>query len=68
MNILDAVAKKRHPLGSKHYRAALTEEAVRYIRAANKTGAKNVDLAEEFGVNKNTISHVITRRNWAHVE
>ena len=54
--------------GSNHGRAKLDEEKVQEIRELYKTGFyKQKDLAIEFGVNQRTISNIITKTNWSHV-
>jgi DNA invertase Pin-like site-specific DNA recombinase len=54
--------------GSNHGRAKLDEEKVQEIRELYKTGFyKQKDLAIEFGVNQRTISNIITKTNWNHV-
>ena len=44
--------------------AALSVEDVVAIRASDESGVR---LAKRFGVTRTTISHVRTRRTWAHV-
>ncbi len=64
---------KTHPeriaRGEKHGRAVLAEEEVRAIRSRYQTGViTQYRLAEEFGVRKGTISRVLRRESWAHVQ
>ena len=44
-----------------------TPEQVREIRSLHKEGARQVDLAEMFGVKQPTISNIVTRRTYKHV-
>jgi DNA-binding XRE family transcriptional regulator len=54
--------------GERHSQAKLTEEQVVQIRERNAAGEIQRVLADEFGVSKATISHIVTGRNWAHLE
>lgn len=54
------------PRGSKHALAKLTEDDVRFIRAAPTGYGTGTRLARQFGVSKSTISDV-RRRHWKHV-
>ena len=54
--------------GEHHYRARLTADKVRRIRAAYfPPFAGYGRLAKEFGVGESTIRDVITYRTWRHV-
>jgi uncharacterized protein YjcR len=54
--------------GSSNGRSILDEEKVQEIRELYKTGFyKQKDLAIEYGVNQRTISNIITKTNWSHV-
>lgn len=57
----------RKNMGETHHRAKLTEDLVREIRKAYKPGMGYRNLARDYGVSESTITHVITRRVWAHV-
>jgi DNA-binding NarL/FixJ family response regulator len=50
--------------GSNHYKAKLTEDQVYEIRKALADGEKGKDLAEDYGVSKQTISNIKTGRIW----
>lgn len=67
-NNSDRSAKGRNAdkRGERHHRAKLTVADVEKIRelAANTPHQK---LAEAFGVCRQTVSDIITRRRWAHV-
>ncbi len=67
-NHADMASKGRSPRGSKHWKSLLTEEAVRYIRRELVAGAKQADLAAEFGIGPSAISRIKSRHLWPHVE
>ena len=54
--------------GSNNPAARLTEDQVRSIRARYAEGARQVDLAADFGVTQGFISQIIRRAAWAHIE
>ncbi len=64
-NVADKMEKGRQSRGSTHGPAKLTESDVIAIRAAE--GFLHRELADRFGVDKTTISHIRARRFWAHV-
>lgn len=74
-NVADARARnryrapaKRNPRrGSNGPTAKLTEDLVLEIRRLYAGGARQVDLAEQFGVIQPTISQVVRRATWTHV-
>jgi hypothetical protein len=47
--------------------AKLTENQVREIRRLAESGVTRKDISSMFGVNPSNISHIVLRRNWAHV-
>lgn len=62
--------------GSDHYKAILTEDDVRIIRAAAEERARlraeasrlsNLELAFKFGVGKKCIERIVARQTWSHV-
>lgn len=55
-------------VGATHGSAKLTEEDVRKIRAACKSGRTQRDVAEEFGIHQVNVSLIIRRKRWAHVD
>lgn len=63
-NMADARQKGRFPRGSAHWRARLTEDDVKVIRASSESHRV---LAARYGVSDATIGRVRSRRNWAHV-
>lgn len=72
-NIADMVRKGRcQRVGGKrgeesHY-AKLTEKEVKEIRHQHETGATQRSLAMEYSVSPMTVSRLIRRESWAHVE
>ena len=56
-NMTDKINKKRH-------KTKLTEQQVLDIRASNKSG---VELGNEYGVTKATISDIRLRKIWRHI-
>ena len=72
-NLRDMAAKGRGgrggARGSGVHGVKLTEDDVRSIRARYAAGGVTLlTLADEYGVNASNIGHVISRRNWKHVE
>jgi hypothetical protein len=57
------VAKK----GEAHYKARLTEDAVRSIRALHRQGERMIDIARKFECDPTNIRHIITGKNWKSV-
>lgn len=54
--------------GESHGKSKLTEALVISIRTEYQTGSyTQKDLAQRFGVNKSTISRVISNKIWTHV-
>lgn len=63
-NVADRDAKGRAARGERQWKARLTEQDVRYIRASGKTAYR---LAKDFGMDKSTIQAVLNRESWKHV-
>lgn len=54
--------------GETHHMSKLTDEKVRYIRAAFASGDKTYqELADELNVSKGAIAFVVRRVSWQHV-
>jgi hypothetical protein len=66
-NMADKVAKGRHKRGSQCSTAVLTEAHIVIIRTIGRALPRKV-LANEFGVNSQAISNILTGRKWRHVE
>lgn len=59
---------KASPIGSSNHRSILSEESVKHIYYRAKfLKEKASDLAKEYGVSKNTIFDVVSKRSWNHV-
>ena len=67
-NVADRVAKgrSRSARGADHYRAVLTEQDVREIRAAAPFMQRRA-LATAYDVSETTICEIAARRSWAHI-
>jgi len=72
-NIRDCVAKGRHvthpaPPGEGHRSAKLTDANVLEIRKLYAAGGVfQRELGERFGVSRQNISYILSRKAWAHV-
>ncbi len=63
-NTADAIARGRIKVGSKHYAAKLTENAVRDIRSS---ALGDAEMASRYGVSKAAISMARSRKTWRSV-
>lgn len=71
-NMQDAkrAGRMRYPAprrGSESPHAKLNEEQVISIRTKSAAGETSTDLAQEFGVTRQNIRHIVTRKNWKHL-
>lgn len=69
----DSIAKGRARYtpqpGEKHGQAKLTEDDVRFIRAAYKPGeVRLIDLARWFGIDQAHVSEIVHRHKWKHLD
>lgn len=55
-------------LGESHTRAKLTEKKVREIRRLRREGLTLEAIAKQYGVCFQTVSLVVNRKSWAHVD
>lgn len=54
--------------GAQHQRAKLTDTAVRSIRSEYEPGQTTLQqLADRYGVTKQTVSAVVNGRTWRHL-
>lgn len=71
-NALDMMRKGRGRYetkrGSDNHLAKLTESQVRVIREDYRAGARQVDLAKQYGVTRQTIYGIVHRRTWRHLK
>lgn len=65
-NIADKRIHGTHIEGERHFRAKLTQEAVREIRGHMERGSCNAD-AKRLGVSRSTVSRVRAGKAWGHV-
>jgi hypothetical protein len=57
----------RHERHWEKRKNKLTPVRVREIRAICAQGADRGDVAEEFGIARNTVCNIVNRKAWAHV-
>jgi hypothetical protein len=55
-------------IGERNGRSRLTPDDVRRIRAMRAGGAMYKDIASAFGVATPTVQHIVSGKNWSHVE
>lgn len=69
-NVQDAIERDRmNPeKGEDRYNAKLNADVVRQIRSRHAAGANGKALADEYGVNTGTISRIVRRLRWKHVD
>lgn len=56
------------PRGEQHANATITEADVRAIRAYKAQGWRHEPLAQIFGISETSVSYIVNRKRWAHVE
>jgi hypothetical protein len=74
-NTRDMLDRGRRPLtlvppaqpGVNNVKAKLTDNQVRAIRDTYALGARQVDLADDYGVDQTTISGIVRRKTWPHI-
>jgi hypothetical protein len=66
-NTHDMHAKCRHPHGSTHPNAKLTEDEVRAIRTLFANGVSRYILAERYNTPYQNIMSIVARKTWRHV-
>lgn len=64
----EPAAPAAHRAGEAHPRSRVTADQVRAMRAAYDNGARQVDLAKQYGISYSTAGSVIRRETWRHVE
>jgi len=62
-----SVLGKERPSGSKHPMAKLTEEDVLRIREQYLFGARQIDIAHVFGIDKTSVRDIVHRYGWTHI-
>jgi hypothetical protein len=63
-NVRDRVRRGRGATGDKHAKAKLTAEAVLAIR---RDRPRTRDAARDYGVSRDTINDIKTRKTWRHI-
>ena len=63
-NTRDAVLKGRLSRGSRHPSSKLSKEDVMEIRCLSDEGVVQREIASIFGVTREAISRIVTRKNW----
>lgn len=66
-NRADAMREGTVPRGDRHHNAKLTAADVRIIRDRLAGGVTQSTLAEAYGVDQTTISHILHGKVWNHV-
>jgi HNH endonuclease/NUMOD4 motif len=56
------------PRGEGHHNARVTEDEVREIRQKHAAGASQGRLSRHYGLTRQAVGSIITRRTWAHIE
>lgn len=66
-NTADARRNGLTPEGEKHWFARVTEDDVRAIRARHAGGERGADIARSYGLSRQVIHAITSRKNWAHI-
>lgn len=53
--------------GSRNNNSKLTEDAVTDIRKMYSEGFRQKDIAEKYGVKRNTVWDIVNRKSWTHI-
>lgn len=67
-NNLDRDSKGRQAKGERSRSATQTPASVRAIRDRHAAGESQTDLAYEYGISQPSISAIVLRKTWKHVE
>ncbi len=69
-NTQDSIKKGRMPRfrGEEHGSSKLTEDQVCKVWAFTKQGMSQIKMAETFGVHQSSISNVLRRKTWRHIQ
>jgi len=71
-NALDAVRKgifgDHWPKGERHYKTRLTNADALHIRALHAAGANYGELASRYGISNSSISKLVRRVTWRHLD
>lgn len=67
-NTADRHRKGRDARGEKQHNAILTTEQVMAIRSSFVAGMNQSQFAREHGVNRATLTHILSGRTWKHIK
>lgn len=67
-NNLDKELKNRQTRGIRNGTAKLNDQAIRDIRKMWEKGMTQTDIAEIWDVSQVTISNIVRKKNWLHVD
>ena len=67
-NMEHCVEVRRIARGESQHSAIMTEKKVRRLRSLYKNGWKQVDLSKRFGISQGTVSQIVRRVTWRHVD
>lgn len=68
VNMHDMTQKGRATKGNKNPQARLTADQVRAIRAQAEDGDTHAEIAARFSINRSTVSMIVNRKRWGHIE
>ncbi len=66
-NVEDMISRDRDSRGSRHPSTKLTESEVLIIRERRALGARQKDLASDYGISAAAIVSIVHGRTWKHV-
>lgn len=66
-NVDDMLSRDRNTRGSRHPSTKLTEDQVLMIRERRALGARQKDLANDYGITPGAVVAIVHGRNWKHV-
>lgn len=66
-NAQDKVGHGTVPVGQRNGNHKLTEGEVRELVARYRVGARQVDLADAFGISQSQVSNLVRRACWSHL-
>ena len=66
-NSRDMKSKNRHPHGSTHQNAKLTEAEVILMRKLSTEGWRNIELVRRFDLAPATVCRILQRKQWVHI-
>lgn len=67
-NMRHSARTGRAPRGSRSGRAKLNEEAVALIRSRAESGESHAAIANDLGVQYQTVHRIVLRQSWTHVQ